>query len=645
MAKIGVVASYAEFEKFARDIANEMNEDIVVKVGNLEQGIQSALELMETNEVEVIIARGYTGDMIKKNIDIPVIVIENTNFDLIRALYQARQYGEKIVIIGFERDKVTYNLDLVKKILNMEINYLPFGNLSETEDVVQKAYEKGMKIIVGTGSCVVREAEKRGMKGILIEFSPDDFKEAIKNARTTIEIRRKEIEKANWLKTVFDNSYEGTMTVSEDGQITVFNKVIGELLGVDDKRIIGNNIANLLKTMAQIKGIYGDGQEVIGDVLEINGNKLAVNRFPIYIGKNYMGILINVQRITHIQELEGKIRKNLYSKGFVAKSTFARIVGNSQIMKELKEKAIKYGKSYSNIMIYGESGTGKELFAQSIHNISRCSKGPFLAINCASLPENLLESELFGYEEGAFTGARKGGKPGLFELAHGGTIFLDEIGEIGILLQSRLLRVIQEKEVIRLGGDRIIPVNVRIICATNRDLLKSVREGTFREDLYYRINILKLLIPPLRDRLEDIPLIAAEIIKRYKNKTGKEIDLEHKWLERLKIYNWPGNVRELEAFLERLLVLIEGETITEEIFMRLFEETCGKTLNRNDISNGEQYLGKEDTINIKLGNIKDMEKLIIKEALEHLNYDRQQLAEILGISRITLWRKHKKSAP
>ncbi|TYP51326.1 sigma 54-interacting transcriptional regulator [Thermosediminibacter litoriperuensis] len=247
--------------------------------------------------------------------------------------------------------------------------------------------------------------------------------------------------------------------------------------------------------------------------------------------------------------------------GLTAVYEFEDIVGESRAIKKAKETAKKIASCDSTVLIYGESGTGKELFAQAIHNASRRRDGPFVPVNFAALPSNLLESELFGYEEGAFTGAKKGGKPGLFEKAGGGTIFLDEIGDAPPDFQVRLLRVLQDKRIIRVGGLKVIPVDVRVIAATNKDLWKKVKEGSFRQDLYYRLSVLPLLIPPLRERKEDILILLGFYLKRY---TGARITnvydfFEEDTLDYLLSYGWPGNVRELVNLVE-YLVSVKDET-------------------------------------------------------------------------------------
>ena len=259
------------------------------------------------------------------------------------------------------------------------------------------------------------------------------------------------------------------------------------------------------------KVLLGDGSELCNKLTKINGKQVLVNRIPIIIDNDTLSVVVNIQETSNIQKIERNLRAELYRKGFVAKHTFSDIIGDSDIIKETVNKAKKIGRTNSTVLITAETGCGKELFAQSMHNLSRRMGGPFVAVNCAALPENLLESELFGYEEGAFTGAKRGGKIGMFELAHKGTIFLDEISEIPLGLQGRLLRVLQEKEIQRVGGDSVVNVDIRIIVASNKDLFDKVVKGSFREDLFFRINVLDLYIPPVRERKQDIPLLLSLI--------------------------------------------------------------------------------------------------------------------------------------
>ena len=280
-----------------------------------------------------------------------------------------------------------------------------------------------------------------------------------------------------------------------------------------------------------------------------------VNCVPVSGESQDFGAVITFQGTEQIQAEEGKLRKRIYSTGFTAKYDFTHILYKSSVMEKLIQTAEKYSYADSNILIHGETGTGKELFAHAVHNASPRAGGAFVAINCAAMPENLLESELFGYEEGAFTGARKGGKPGLFEFAHGGTLFLDEVEGMSTALQCKLLRVLQEREIMRVGGNRIISVDVRIVAATNEDLERRVEEGSFRRDLYYRLNTLPVLIPPLREREGDLLLL----IDHFCRNIGASFTLSPE-LERLLLaHQWRGNIRELRNVVEYFSYL--GHTV------------------------------------------------------------------------------------
>lgn len=320
-----------------------------------------------------------------------------------------------------------------------------------------------------------------------------------------------------------------------------------------------------------------------------------------------------------------KIRYELNKKGLFAKYKFQDIIAIDPAMKATIAKAIKVGLSDSAVMIYGESGTGKEMIAQSIHNISKRKDGPFVAINCAAISENLLESELFGYEEGAFTGARKGGKPGLFELAHGGTIFLDEINSLPPNLQAKLLRVIEEKEVMRIGSDYVIPLDVRVISAANEELKRKVENGTFRKDLFYRLNVLEVSIPPLRERKKDIIPLFKYYVKNLSE--GDDIpELDDEVEEKLMNYSWKGNVRELKNVAQRYVVFNELDLDEKEFTDN--EKRLDKSNNRLD---GDFVL-----------DLKEIDRFVENKVIEMLlkqGLTKTEIAQRLGISRTALWKK------
>ncbi|MED1724662.1 sigma-54 interaction domain-containing protein [Brevibacillus parabrevis] len=386
------------------------------------------------------------------------------------------------------------------------------------------------------------------------------------------------------LEVVFENAHEPMIVTDRDGKILLMNRSYREFLNVQD--VIGKPVTDVIEnTRMHIVGQAGVAE--IADIQQIKGQKMIAHRIPIMDEGNVIAVLgtvlfQDVQELTALAAMVDQLKDELtyYKKELRrrmgATYHFDQIVGYSQKLQELKKFAQKVATSDSTVLITGESGTGKELFAHAIHAQSKRKMGPFIRVNCAAIPDTLLESELFGYEEGAFTGAVRRGKKGKFELANHGTILLDEIGDMPLPLQAKLLRVLQEKEVERVGAVRTTPIDVRVIASTNLDLLQSIKEGKFRADLYYRLNVVTLSIPPLRERLEDLPELVSNLLKQLGESTGitvKVID-EEVW-NVLRGYAWPGNVRELRNVLERALHLMEDDVLKKEhVWLPASDETA-----------------------------------------------------------------------
>ncbi|MCF2625789.1 sigma 54-interacting transcriptional regulator [Fusobacterium perfoetens] len=333
--------------------------------------------------------------------------------------------------------------------------------------------------------------------------------------------------------------------VDKDNFICSCNESAEKILNKKSINLIGNSACDILSCVP-FSEVRETGKEIRSRLVQVNGEYVNLNITPVIKAENYMGAFAVLQRFKEEEQKQHELRRQLLNKGHKAKYTFDDILGESGAIKRIKEIAKKMAKTNSAVLITGESGTGKELFAHAVHNYSDRKDYPFVAVNCAAIPENLLESELFGYEEGAFTGAKRGGKIGLFEFAHMGTLFLDEIEGMSPALQIKLLRVIQEKEIMRIGGDKVINIDVRIIAATNEELRKLIKENKFRKDLYYRINTLPIMIPPLREREDDIYLL----LERFKNEIGADFKFTSKAKEAFKMYNWEGNIRELKNYVE-----------------------------------------------------------------------------------------------
>jgi transcriptional regulator with PAS, ATPase and Fis domain len=358
----------------------------------------------------------------------------------------------------------------------------------------------------------------------------------------------------NQWELLLDELISGVIVTDENNQIELINYKAKNLLKLTKDNVIGNDI-NFLTNRIKDLDFLLEEKEVKDKLVKFNGKELVFTVRSVEFDNQFYGKIIIISPYREMVKTQQKVHKQLIGKGHYTEHTFADIKGESTAIKKSKEISKKIAQSDSTVLLLGDSGTGKELFAGAIHNYSHRSRKPYVAINCATLPENLLESELFGYEEGAFTGARKGGKIGLFEQADGGTIFLDEIGDLPLNLQARLLRSIEEKEIMRLGGDSIISIDTRIIAATNQDLFQLMEEGKFRKDLFYRLNVFQIKIPSLVERTDDIPVL----INHYLNKWGEVKNITKDLNEFLSEYHWPGNVRELKNTVKYMLTVSDRE--------------------------------------------------------------------------------------
>lgn len=361
----------------------------------------------------------------------------------------------------------------------------------------------------------------------------------------------------NQIKVVLNSVSDALIAIDDHGIIKVMNHEAEKLMGATANAAPERKLLEALPSLQNLLGPKPPYHLIPGkNLAPINGKTYHVTLSPVQDDEGVaIGAVIALRDVTEVIRLESEVRKSLKSRGHIARYTFKDILGISPAIRATIHNARKLAASNLNILILGENGTGKELFAHAIHNVSARANGPFVAANCAALPASLMESELFGYEDGAFTGAKKGGKPGLIEQAHGGTIFLDEIGDLSLDAQARLLRVIQEKEVARIGCTKIIPVDVRIIAATNKDLEQLVHNHRFRQDLYYRIFVAPLMVPPLRNRPQDIPFLARQFLQD--NHLPPEW-LDAELLNALVSYRWPGNVRELQSVIQYAAVISDN---------------------------------------------------------------------------------------
>ncbi len=427
-----------------------------------------------------------------------------------------------------------------------------------------------------------------------------------------------------YTETIIDSIQAGILTADLDGNLKVVNKYVANMFGYTQEEMKKIKIWNLFEGWEKVKHVILSKNNFADEDVFINSrkNKLRFNlsAYPVVDKKgNIRDIVFVFKEVKKVRKLANKImgRQAIY--------TFDKIIGKNEDFLKTVEFAKKVSDSKSTILIMGESGTGKEVFAQAIHNYSNRSEEPFIAMNCGAIPKNLIESELFGYEEGAFTGAKRGGHPGKFEIADGGTIFLDEIGEMPLDMQTRLLRVIEEGTVRRIGGTEEIIVDIRIMAATNKDLEKEVKKGNFRKDLFYRLNVLPLRLPPLRNRKEDIPLLIDYFMNRISKKLNKKmVEIPENYMNYLLEYQWPGNIRELENFIE---LIINTEYIP-----------TGLHKNNAQINKDELDLKPKQ----ECYKLEHVEKEHIIKVLKMCEGNMTLSAKNLGIGRNTLYRKVKK---
>jgi transcriptional regulator with PAS, ATPase and Fis domain len=443
-----------------------------------------------------------------------------------------------------------------------------------------------------------------------------------------------EMEASSLLKTVMEATNDAIVYVNSEGYIEMLSKPYADFLGVDKEKTIGKHVRKVIEN-TRMDIVIKTGKSEIAQVQEIKGKKMIATRIPVFVNQKVVGavgkvLFRDVDELNSLYMEINKIEKelNLYKDEFkkVNKAKYAldSIISESKSMEDLKELTRRAAKTNSNVLILGESGTGKELFAHAIHNNSRRIDAPFIKVNCGAIPNELLESELFGYEEGAFTGAKKGGKIGKFKAADGGTIFLDEIGDLPMNMQVKLLRVLQDKEIEKIGSNVSEKIDVRVIAATNKDLEKMVSEGMFRLDLYYRLNVVSIKIPPLRERKEDIPILARYLVDKISTVENVKVDkISDNTLEYLKKYDWPGNIRELENILERVINFLDEDTVIKP---ECLPTKITGVMRKKEIKSLKSILD-------------DVEKQAIIDSLIISNGNKTTAANILEISRTSLYEK------
>jgi PAS domain S-box-containing protein len=554
----------------------------------------------------------------------------------------------KVAIIGTGADGVSvYNL--LKDIVGIEVtcffriageNEESTGSLEDGNIKIYDGLQKindiaDLDVIINTVEGIELDKSIRGKVSVIDTRAVNLMVRLFKEKQEFLKIKRIQGE----LSTILNSVQEAVEVADKDGLIKYVNPAFVRITGIPADQRIGKNVLEVSPDGA-LSMVLRTGKSVFGHRTRVGGSNAEVisNASPIMVDGKLDGAVVVFQHFTDVMKLMDELRQSTsiienlsdkFGQVTTCKYSFADILGDSPDLKKCIQVAERAARSNTTVLLLGESGTGKELFAHAIHHASSRRDKPFIKVNCAAIPENLLESEFFGYAKGAFTGAVKS-KIGKFELANGGTIFLDEIGDMNLMLQGKLLRVLQEMEFERVGGNQTIRVDVRVVAATNRNLREMIRNGKFREDLYYRLNVVEITIPPLRVRKEDLPVLVNNLIVKLNRKLGKKVKgLSRDAEEILYSYDWPGNVRELENVVERVMVTVDDEVLTKRNFVQHVSQF--KSLPERDV---------------ELLPIDQMEQILIKKALAKFGNTvegKRRAAQALNISLATLYNKLKKA--
>ena len=561
---IAVIAPSRPVCETVRKTLKTLDLEFPVYTASTHEAVEIARSLIPKG-LRIVISHGVTAPHIANALPVSVMWLPFSGLETLKTIRRAIGSGSKRIVHVGTKEMYHY-IQKSLMYMGLEPDLIYFCELSMERTPLDHAIDMvnaGFEVFIG-GYTVVKYIESIGRIGL--EFDTDEYivSSAIRNAQHSLEYLLRQERQHELDRAILQSSTDGIIAIDSERKIFQINPAAAHIFSKKPEELISEDFDGLL-TKTHVMDIRSSDASFDP---QLNDSTLVLmQEIPVEAHGSRQASVINIKKLSEIRELDQQVQKSLVEKGLFAKNTFNNIVGECPAIEQAKSRALTYSRYDSTVLLYGETGTGKELFAQSIHNASRRRRQPFVAINCASLPENLIESELFGYVKGAFTGAVKEGKQGLFELANHGTIFLDEISELPIAVQSKLLRVIQDGEFLRVGGDQVIKVDVRIISSSNKNLLTLIRNGSFKNDLYYRLSVLEVYIPPLRERKGDIELLAFNLMYRHADRHHKLVNrINPEVIERLKVMNFYGNVRELSNIMERMVILADTTEINMETF-------------------------------------------------------------------------------
>ncbi len=674
---IGVFLSIPIVEQYVAEFQKNPRYRILTSAAYFDQALEQAA-LWEEQGVDVFVSRRGTGDLLRQKFSTPVLTLPMSEMEIIHCLRTSCPKGSVVLIPIFGQEYAS--LSHMEELIGVRILQHVYTNFEELETLIKRGIHWNVDFVAGGGT-TQRLAQKYGISYVSLAPGREQFLSILDSAANVASFYREKESMINEMQGMMDSMIDGFFSVDAQGIILACNTVGADLLEAKRREdLMGTSILQHMQesTFREILQEEHANQE---KVVHVHGTPLVLHATAVKSRNIIEKILLSLRKVHDVIRQSGSIRSAI-SGGFETHYRLSDMIHKSPVIQDIINLCRIYAKTNSSVLIGGDTGTGKEILSQGIHNSSKRKKKPFVSINCAELPEHLLESELFGYDEGAFTGSRKGGKAGFFELAHGGTLLLDEIDSASTMVQSKLLRVLQEKEIMRIGGKRKIPIDVRVIATSGRDLWEAVSQGTFRRDLFFRLNVMSVYIPPLRDRLDDIEALLPHFLQYFsqrENMPKPVIRREH--IQLLKKYSWPGNVRQLRHFAERFVLYA---SFMNDPFSHLYNELHRITLHATpripSLENIPQDMAPLGSMpapsaasqvntahmptlphhtlssspmptipsamahhpDTSLGHSLHKDELeLIQEALERTRYSKKDAAQLLGMSRSTLWRKMK----
>ncbi|WP_353613369.1 sigma 54-interacting transcriptional regulator [Mangrovibacter phragmitis] len=630
--RVCLVSPYEQLAEDAKRLLDSHPLDMDIFQTDLTHVVQ-AIPQLESKGYQVLISRGGCAELLRRNSSLPVVEIKVSLFDLFEVISPFIGTTSKIGIVGFRSvvsscNKLTDKLGIKSESLIVEDAHA--NNMEKQIDHLKRLMASNHFDWI-VGDAVYQDFFSRNKEGYsIIQSSDESIINAFEDAEALTKAFAAKHKESLYFQTIFDHYENGLISLTPQGELVHANASSLDLLSFEQQRVRKLvDIDAALHEAIDWESLMA-GKRIIGMIVKAASGTFVINQIPMLVEGALFRILLTIQSAKNLRGMEYNVRRHeLAQRGLSTRYRFEDIISTNKDMLRRMRLVESYAKTDATILIYGESGTGKEMIAQSIHNASNRSNGPFVAVNCGALAPQLLESELFGYVAGAFTGASVKGKMGLFELAHGGTIFLDEISELDKNLQSRLLRVLQERQIMRLGSDQVIPIDIRIISASNHQLLELVKENKFREDLFYRLNILKATPLPLRERREDIIPIGKHFIREFSRKYSKPpIELSAELWKLLVQYEWPGNVRQLGNIIERLVLSISISPASVEEALLLLDDM--------EIVGEHRLKDSCSKCRFVSGTYSDIRAQLLNYLLQQEGFNKSKVAKRLDVDRTSI---------